>query len=1084
MWNNEIERIDNSLAEYQIEGIEHPAIEPKIITHITEMETSSMKQQFQLLSTISNFQHLQYPSLSSTRKKKATAQESLRYMDHILYDPTGRTSKDGLPTRKYIPSSPRNKCIYLANAEESEGGLYKIIKHLIYLDSLQQVTASLPDEISGTELELPDEPDQPPPPKKRKHTPKIVSANATDLCNSVGIDYNTSLNSAKQNRKLYITFKEQLISDGAIKWRLHERHLDICAMNDINPTTGLLLPNSFVHVTCKRHTNEESLVTCSCDIYRLIQRSANSSVDILPGEDIVLDGALTCMHCRFFIENLTNIHNNCNTQGQSQSKILEIVKSSFQYMNDEVQLLGSVLAKGSTKFSVKGESEGTYGIISITFPHNKCYAKCHNGTCKARMQNRKKIPKQFRVSSATHLCSHIRTLHKHIDYVKSFFPQYFQQGSEFETENPHNNLQEDNVEDVGLKNSLSSSFDKETGLWDYKALSKHKPYEMMNENLIFYTNERNENVAAQKMNQNTGLYKGIDLKPSAFSENGDPLNCHCGSQYGSTATYINTGQAILYTRNGPMSCTFGDLRCGEGKCVKTFQTEAQKKGIFFYTSQTCAGDEIGWDFISLVMKTKISFTAYCNEKTRVYTTTNPLSANFMSPNTFIGWFFGWLSAFKIDFRKHIDPWCGYKPEVLACDGTHIGVSLKNLDLNNAVTGPDTEEMLVARHQRMDRLIIRDNDCRKHLRYMCNKYLGKLPPEKILADQEEGAMSIHLINYVRLHGDTAFVTVLETFLQQTQDKEFLHSLARTLHMLSGIDAMSTVLPRQSHETILLACQNIQDPVRLEKYLEKLRKYTVDTADLIKLSVKYDCTEITRDFLHLIISKIEAIHSVNREPPVTREQPNTYYPPGGAAYYFTPHGNKIRQMPKYSVKGSSKSKNYDDCPPGHEQCRKYYPNVSFGGYSYMFLWFCPIHGHSYGFHLIDSGEGRKDVFSSLYKYIETPPKHIFYDNACQLNEYCMNREPEFFLNTQFWHDLFHSIGHICGFNFRSGRVIGLEGVNTEICEQVNSFLQSIKYTASHLTQEHFMFFVQFFLYILNKNKTESHRKQATIALAGHL
>ena len=152
--------------------------------------------------------------------------------------------------------------------------------------------------------------------------------------------------------------------------------------------------------------------------------------------------------------------------------------------------------------------------------------------------------------------------------------------------------------------------------------------------------------------------------------------------------------------------------------------------------------------------------------------------------------------------------------------------------------------------------------------------------------------------------------------------------------------------------------------------------------------------------------------------------------------------------------------------------------------MFLWFCPMHGHSYGFHIIESGEGRKDVFSSLYKYIETPPKHIFYDNACQLNEYCLNREPDFFLDTQFWHDLFHSIGHICGFNFRSGRVLGLEGINTEICEQVNSFLQSIKYTSSHLTQEHFMFFVQFFLYILNKNKTENHKKQASIALAGHM
>ena len=586
------------------------------------------------------------------------------------------------------------------------------------------------------------------------------------------------------------------------------------------------------------------------------------------------------------------------------------------------------------------------------------------------------------------------------------------------------------------------------------------------------------------MNQTTGLYNGIDLKPSAFTENGEPSPCECGANYRTRATYMNTGQAILYTRNGPMNCIFADLKCGNGNCTKQFHTEAQNQGIFFYTSQTCAGDEIGWDFISLVMKSKISFTAYCNEKTRWYTTTNPLSCNFMSPNTFIGWFFGWLSAFQIDFRKHVDPWCGYKPEILACDGTHIGVSLKHLDLNKSVTTPDTDEVFVARHQRMDRLIIRDNTSRQHRRYMCNKFLGKLANEKLLTEQEEGARSIYLMNYVRLNGDPEFVKILECFLQQTQDQEYLKSLARILHMLSGIDAMSSVAPRPSHPIILLACQNLHHPLILQKNLEELKRYSLDISDLIHLSVKYECSTMTKDFLKLLITKIETIHSVNREKPLIKEKPNTYYPPGGTVYYFTPHGNQIREMPKYELKKSSKNKNSDDSCPGHEQCRKYYPNVSFGGYSYMFLFFCPMHGHCYGFHIIDSGEGRKDVFSSLYKYLETPPKHLFYDNACQLQEYCLNREPDLFLDTQFWHDLFHSIGHICGFNFRSGRIIGLEGINTEICEQVNSFLQSVKYTASHLTQEHFMFFLQFFLYILNKNKTENHKKQASIALAGHM
>ena len=213
-------------------------------------------------------------------------------------------------------------------------------------------------------------------------------------------------------------------------------------------------------------------------------------------------------------------------------------------------------------------------------------------------------------------------------------------------------------------------------------------------------------------------------------------------------------------------------------------------------------------------------------------------------------------------------------------------------------------------------------------------------------------------------------------------------------------------------------------------------------------------------------------------------NTYNPSSGTCYYFTEHGNQLRRMPSYKVSGKVDGSSRYDEEPQIDECRKFFPKVSFGGFGYLFLWFCPVHGHSYGFHIVESGEGRKDAFASLYKYIEQPPEHIFYDFACQLSEYCLNREPLLFRNTRFWHDLFHSIGHLCGINFKSGRVQGLEGVNTEICEQVNSFLQCIKYTASHLSQDHFIFFLQFFLYLMNKDKTQKFCKQASIAIAGQL
>ena len=60
----------------------------------------------------------------------------------------------------------------------------------------------------------------------------------------------------------------------------------------------------------------------------------------------------------------------------------------------------------------------------------------------------------------------------------------------------------------------------------------------------------------------------------------------------------------------------------------------------------------------------------------------------MSTNTFVKWIFAWMGSMKIDFRKEVDPWCQYEPKLLACDGTHVGVSIKHMKLNNPVTATD------------------------------------------------------------------------------------------------------------------------------------------------------------------------------------------------------------------------------------------------------------------------------------------------------------------------------------------------------------------------------------------------------------
>ena len=96
-------------------------------------------------------------------------------------------------------------------------------------------------------------------------------------------------------------------------------------MSDINTTTGLLVPNSYVHVTCTRTYTGEQVVKCTCDIYNIIKRAATNNVELVPGQEFHLDNKLTCMHCRFYFENLTNVHDDINYNNQKLFKLLSLL---------------------------------------------------------------------------------------------------------------------------------------------------------------------------------------------------------------------------------------------------------------------------------------------------------------------------------------------------------------------------------------------------------------------------------------------------------------------------------------------------------------------------------------------------------------------------------------------------------------------------------------------------------------------------------------------------------------------------------------------------------------------------------------
>jgi hypothetical protein len=572
---------------------------------------------------------------------------------------------------------------------------------------------------------------------------------------------------------------------------------------------------------------------------------------------------------------------------------------------------------------------------------------------------------------------------------------------------------------------------------------------------------------------------GFDMIPAL------PNVCECGIGY-TNGEFPHGKQPVLdfcttmYTRNAPFSCKVFYREClGQGPCRVEYSGE--QDCVHFWTKQTAAGDEIGWDFVSRVTLSKISFSAFCTDLTRMYRSLECRSAAFMSKSTFVSWFFSWASRMQIDFRKDVDPWCRPNPKVLAGDGTHIGIAASRLQIL-PIENSEVDVIVNPQHKRFDRVFLpysqghsQDHvrQARKHLAYLSNKVLGKITQTEFLGQllEEENNRILRDVGPV----DQRSQFVLNKFIDREYEPSVLQSLATVFKILSAEAALSAFIPHRYHDQLLSCCDIVSVGGDSRADLQNMRKYCPEFRELLNEAQRSEVHMEICQFLRYLVATVENIHSTDPPPSHAAVIPGTYNPSKGTAYYFTEHGCQVRKNPTYGMNQK------DDSASDKGRCKKQYPCISTGGYSYAFFWFCPIHGHCFGFHIINGSEGRKDPFSSLMKYLPEAPDEVFYDFACGLNEYSLNREPHHFQNTRFWHDIFHGFKHKCPPVFRSSRISGIK-VNSEICEQFNAFIQCVKYTGTHLSKEHFSFFVQFFTHQWNEKKTVNFNKKVDVAING--
>ena len=182
---------------------------------------------------------------------------------------------------------------------------------------------------------------------------------------------------------MYTIFSEQL-SFGEIKWCHHSDMQNVVILSDNDPSTGTLIPSSYVHVTCTEEYNSgqcSSFIKCSCKMYNIMQSTVISQLsEESQGENLILDHkSITCMHCRFYKDNLHNFRHKLNNICET-TKLSTKLNSSIPHINNPVVSLGIQSQHGTSKLSVASEQD--YSIVHINFTSiGTCFANRKNGEC-------------------------------------------------------------------------------------------------------------------------------------------------------------------------------------------------------------------------------------------------------------------------------------------------------------------------------------------------------------------------------------------------------------------------------------------------------------------------------------------------------------------------------------------------------------------------------------------------------------------------------------------------------------------------------------------------------------------------------
>ncbi|XP_022288437.2 uncharacterized protein LOC111100644 isoform X2 [Crassostrea virginica] len=404
-----------------------------------------------------------------------------------------------------------------------------------------------------------------------------------------------------------------------------------------------------------------------------------------------------------------------------------------------------------------------------------------------------------------------------------------------------------------------------------------------------------------------------------------------------------------------------------------------------------------------------------------------------------------LSLLDIDNSQGFScPHCGgdeTPPQTIVCDGTSLSFQRRMWDWKENAGTDNVLHLSSSKYS--ERTFIPDGALRKLLnRYSGDGRVVRGVKNPSLTEKEKGCL---------LKGVKELSPALHSILLSIEeDRHVFKHFQRLLMCLSSPSPVcSLIRPTQEVGQLIESIsrgENLrQDPVKLDL----LHKKMPIIFEVIESGAEVrDLGNLLSELWEIAVDPfVCAREDTSLEENVDVED---------LSFFPTLHKYRNRGIFEMDLKNMKKKQ-------GTECCKRFagHPSLLPG----IFTIFCP-HGICYGFQVMESHESPNVPFTILRTRFKKAPKHIIYDNACKLQQYCLSRDPLFFKTSEFYVDRLHWDNHTaCSLAYDLSIYPQFSALNSQCNEQANAGLKRIKEQLSYMTANNFMMHCTFFLW--NKN-----------------